>query len=188
MQLVRVILQAGDSVEYHLRPLFERLPRDFPIFSGVTLPAGGQYSFLRRRFVVQSAARRPVSLNATYEDGAFYSGSRQQVAGTLSIRPHRGWLVSLGADYNQIRLLEGSFTTRLWQGDVNTQFNPFVSVVNRMQFDSVTHQLGWQARFRWITTPGNDIYVVYLHNWTERDGLHTLDRRGSIRIVRTLRF
>jgi hypothetical protein len=198
LQLVRADLQSGDILEYHLRPLFERLPRDFEIFSGVTLPAGGAYSFLRRRFQVQSATRRPVSLNATYEDGPFYSGTRRQITSTLSIRPHRGWLVSFGGDHNQIALKEGRFTTRVWQGDVNTQLNPFISIVNRLQFDTITRELGWQSRFRWITTPGNDIFVVYTHNWIDGDrlgapariasGMQTLDRRGSIKIVRTLRF
>jgi hypothetical protein len=214
VQLARVQLQAGDLLEYHLRPLYERLPRDFQISQGVVLPAGAEYSFLRRRFQMQSATRRPVSLNATYEDGAFYSGTRRQLTGTLSVRPHRGWLVNVGADYNQVALAEGRFVTRVWLNDVNTQFNPFVSLVNRIQYDTVTRQLGWQSRFRWITSPGNDIFIVYTHNWIElgpasdfapgasadreagpyvRDtrttsGMQTLDRRGSVKIVRTLRF
>jgi hypothetical protein len=188
LQLMRVDLQAGDIIEYHLLPLFERLPRDFQISSGVTLPAGGEYSFLRRRFRVQSATRRPISVDGSYEDGAFYSGTRRQVAGTVSVRPRRGWLLSVSGDYNQIALAEGRFTTRLWLTDVGTQLNPFVSFVNRVQFDTVTRQLGWQSRFRWITTPGNDIFFVYMHNWTDRQELRTLDRRVSIKVVRTLRF
>src|SRR5262249_53643247 len=140
-QLARVDLQAGDILEYHLRPLYERLPRAFQISQGVVLPAGGEYRFLRRRFQAQSATRRPVSLNATYEDGEFYSGDRRQITGTLSVRPARGWLINVGGDYNQIALAEGRFTTRVWLNDVNTQFNPFVSLVNRLQYDTVTRQL-----------------------------------------------
>jgi hypothetical protein len=29
----------------------------------------------------------------------------------------------------------------------------------------VSANLGWQARLRWILRPGNDLFVVYLHNW-----------------------
>ncbi len=198
-QLVRVDLQAGDIIEYHFRPLYERLPRQFEIFPGVVLPAGGEYSFLRHRFQVQSATRRPVSINATYERGEFYSGERVQATGTLSVRPHRGWLLAVGADYNQVSLAEGRFTTRVWVSDVNTQVNPFISLVNRLQFDTVTRQLGWQSRFRWIMKPGNDVFFVYTHNWIEpeadvadagstRRTFQTLDRRGSLKIVRTIRF
>ena len=115
------------------------------------------------------------------EDGAFYSGQRRQLTGTLSVRPHRGWLINVGGDFNEISLREGRFTTRVWLNDVNTQFNPFISLVNRLQFDTVTRQLGWQSRFRWITRPGNDIFFVYTHNWTDRTTLQTFDRKGSIK-------
>jgi len=188
LQFLRVDLHAGDILEFHLLPLFERLPRPFQIFSGVVLPAGGEYAFLRRRFQAQSATRRPVSINAIYEDGPFYSGHRRQMTGTLSIRPHRGWLIDVGADYNQVQLAEGRFTTRVWQNDINTQFNPFVSLVNRLQFDTVTRQLGWQSRFRWITKPGNDVFIVYSHNWSDQTTVHTLDRKASIKVVRTIRL
>jgi len=188
VQLMRADLHSSDLVEFHLLPLYERLPRDFEISPGVILPAGGEYSFLRRHYQAQTTTSRPVSLNASYEDGAFYSGQRRQLTGTLSVRPRRGWLINVGGDFNEISLREGRFTTRVWLNDVNTQFNPFISLVNRLQFDTVTRQLGWQSRFRWITRPGNDIFFVYTHNWTDRTTLQTLDRKGSIKIVRTIRF
>jgi hypothetical protein len=188
LQLMRIDLHSNDLLEFHLLPLYERLPRDFQISSDVVLPTGSQYSFLRRHYQAQTATRRPISLNAVYEDGEFYSGARRQITGTLSIRPHRGWLINIGGDYNQIALREGRFITRVWLNDVNTQFNPFVSLVNRLQFDTVTRQLGWQSRFRWITKPGDDIFFVYTHNWTDRTTLQTYDRKGSIKIVRTIRF
>ena len=188
LQFLRVDLHSSDLLEFHLLPLYERLPRDFQISPGIVLPAGGQYSFVRRRYSTQTTTSRPVSLNATYEDGAFYSGDRRQVTGSLSVRPHRGWLINVGGDFNEVSLREGRFTTRLWLNDVNTQFNPFISLVNRLQFDTVTRQLGWQSRFRWITRPGNDIFFVYTHNWTDRTTMETLDRKGSLKIVRTIRF
>ena len=188
LQFLRVDLHSSDLIEFHLLPLYERLPRDFQISPGIVLPAGGQYSFVRRRYQAQTTTSRPVSLNATYEDGAFYSGERRQITGTVAVRPHRGWLINVGGDFNEVSLREGRFTTRLWLNDVNTQFNPFISLVNRLQFDTVTRQLGWQSRFRWITRPGNDIFFVYTHNWTDRSTLQTLDHKGSLKIVRTIRF
>ena len=99
-------LQAGDIFEVHLLPLFEQLPHDFEIFSGVVLPAGGRYSFFRRNYRVTSAPRRRLSIVAQYEDGASYSGQLRQVTGTLSVRPHRGWLINAGGDYNKVQLRE----------------------------------------------------------------------------------
>jgi hypothetical protein len=188
LQLVRVDLQATDILEFHLLPLYERLPRDFEIFPGVRLPAGGEYHFLRRAFAAQTGSQRALSANVRYEDGEFYSGRRRQVVGTVSVRPRSGWLINVGGDYNDIALAEGRFTTRVWNADVNTQLNPFVSFVNRVQFDTITRQLGWQSRFRWITKPGNDVFFVYTRNWIDAAALETLDHRASLKLVRTLRF
>jgi hypothetical protein len=188
LQVMRADLRSTDLIEFHLLPLYERLPRPFEISSGIVLPAGGEYSFLRRHYQAQTSTSRPISLTLIYEDGAFYSGERQQVNGTLSIRPHRGWLLNIGGDFNNVTLREGRFRTRVWLNDINTQFSPFVSLVNRLQYDTVTRQLGWQSRFRWITRPGNDIFFVYTHNWIDRSTLQTLDRKASLKIVRTIRF
>lgn len=72
---------------------------------------------------------------------------------------------------------------------MNTQLNPFVSVTNNIQYDSIS-VLGWQFRFRWIVRPGNDIYVVWLNNWRDdpRTGMSVPDRHASTKIVYTQRF
>jgi hypothetical protein len=59
-----------------------------------------------------------------------------------------------------------------------------------IQYDSVSRNLGWQARFRWIVKPGNDIYVVFMNNWLDNpvSGPETLDRNIATKIVYTARF
>jgi len=60
-----------------------------------------------------------------------------------------------------------------------------------VQYDSVSAVMGWQSRFRWILTPGNDLYFVYNHNWVEDpigDRFATLDRRASSKLLYTYRF
>ena len=75
----------------------------------------------------------------------------------------------------------------------DTQFSPFMYLVNNVQYDSVSGVLGWQARYRWIVRPGNDVFIVYTHNWVEDpfgrdDRFRTLDRRGAAKVVYTKRF
>jgi hypothetical protein len=60
-----------------------------------------------------------------------------------------------------------------------------------VQYDSVSAALGWQSRFRWILTPGNDLYIVYTHNWLNDvtlDRWTTLNRRAASKFVYTKRF
>jgi hypothetical protein len=72
-----------------------------------------------------------------------------------------------------------------------TQFTPFVTLVNNIQYDTVSRVAGWQSRFRWIMRPGNDLYVVYTHNWLEEpfeNRFETLDKRLASKVLYTYRF
>ena len=40
--------------------------------------------------------------------------------------------------------------------------------MNYIQYDDISHQLGWSARLRWRISPGNEIYLVYNKNWERR--------------------
>ena len=105
------------------------------------------------------------------------------------MRPRPGLLATLTAQSNRVDLPDSRFTTRIVRALVNTQFGPFVSLANNVQYDSVSGVAGWQVRFRWILTPGNDIYFVSLNNWLDAaEGYRVLDRNTTTKIVLTRRF
>ena len=184
---------SGDTFELHVIPHYERLEDDFVIHPGVVLAAGAEYEFLRYRAELGTAHRRILAVASRVEMGEFFSGDRQEVALTLAIRPRVGVVVYLENEWNRVSLREGRFETRLYRMNADTQFNPWIQLGNIIQYDSVSGVLGWQSRFRWILTPGNDLYIVYLHNWQDDpsdalDRFGTLDRRGATKFVYTYRF
>ncbi|NIP93970.1 MAG: hypothetical protein GWO24_11165, partial [Akkermansiaceae bacterium] len=57
------------------------------------------------------------------------------------------------------------------------------------QYDNVTQSLGFQARFHWIVTPGNDFYLLFGQDFdADGDGLRGTRTRGIGKIVWTHRF
>jgi hypothetical protein len=125
--------------------------------------------------------------------GRFFSGRRRDFSLQLNVRPRRGIALSAEVERSLLDLAEGSFTADVYRADASTQFSPWLSLANRLQYDTVSRELGWQIRFRWIRRPGNDVYFVYTHNWHEAlDGgtrrLTTLDKRLASKLVYTLRF
>ena len=109
----------------------------------------------------------------------------------LTVRARPGYIFSLNGEWNQIDLAEGSFPSNVFRGVADTQFTPFMALVNIIQFDTMSRVLGWQSRYRWILKPGNDLYVVYTHNWLEdvvQDRFGTLDRRAASKVLYTHRF
>ena len=187
----RAELHSQETFEVHVIPSYERLERDFEISDGVVLPIGGKHTFTRYRFQANTADRRILATRSSVELGNFFSGSRQEVVVNLSVRPRPGVLVTLENEWNRVDLPEGGFETRVFRVIADTQFNPWIYLVNNVQFDSVSANLGWQARLRWILQPGNDLYLVYTQNWHDDavlDRFVTLERRGAAKFVYTYRF
>ncbi len=193
IQPFRLELHSGDNAEITVSPSYERLDRPFEIAPGVVLAGGSDYEFTRYRVALNTANQRIVAVRPSIEWGTFFSGDRSEYSLGVDVRPRSGVRINTTYEFNRVSLPEGRFDTKLLRIVGDTQFSPFMYLVNNIQYDSVSRELGWQSRFRWIVVPGNDVFVVYTHNWIE-DRLdpdarfRTLDRRGAAKIVYTKRF
>jgi hypothetical protein len=186
-----VTMQSQETFTLGVIQRYERLEAPFPISRGIVLPFGSTYDYTRFRATWQTAQRRKLAFGGRFETGNFYSGTRQESVANLNIRVAPGYIVYLTGEFNSVRLAEGNFDTRLLRVTAETQFTPFVTLVNNVQYDSVSAVAGWQSRFRWIVTPGNDIYVVYTHNWLDDpllDRFNTQDKRIATKLLYTYRF
>ncbi|MBI4471349.1 MAG: carbohydrate binding family 9 domain-containing protein [Acidobacteria bacterium] len=182
-------LQSGDTAQIQISPTYEKLDRNFGIAPGINLRAGTDHQYTRYSFGFNTANRRVVSGNGNLTVGSFYTGHRRDLSAGLNLRPRRGVLATFNAQFNRIELPEGNFSTKILRAIVNTQLNPFVSISNNIQYDSVSRVLGWQFRFRWIVKPGNDVYVVLLNNWADLgDRFAVVDRYAATKLVYTHRF
>lgn len=192
IQAFRMELHSGDNVDFNVSPSYEYLKGAFEISPGIVLPAGTDYRFTRFGLSAHTANKRIVSLQPRLEWGTFYSGERLEASLGMGVRPRPGVTLNLSYEFNDVDLAEGSFQTKLYRLVADTQFSPFMYLVNNVQYDTVSRVLGWQSRFRWILTPGNDIFVVYTQNWLDPSdpafGFRTLDRRGAAKAVYTKRF
>ncbi len=189
--LLRMELHSQENFEISFVPTYERLEEQFEIHEGIILPAGAEYDFNRFRVGFNTASRRVLAVRSLVEVGSFFSGTREEVSVALGIRPRPGVTINLENEWNRISLAEGHFDTRVVRVIGDTQFSPWIYLVNNVQYDSVSNVMGWQSRLRWIVTPGNDLFVVYTQNWIdslELDRFVTQDRRGAAKFVFTHRF
>ena len=182
---------SGDQLEFQLFKQTENLDEDFEISDGVVLPAGGSYDWLRYQVVYDGAEQRVISGRIEYSFGDFWDGKRQELNLDLNLRPRPGVFIALSSELNDVDLPAGAFTTRLYRLDARTQFSPWLSLSNNVQYDSDSGEIGWQLRFRWIQKPGNDVFFIWTQNWLEEigaNGFTPYDRRGVAKVVRTIRF
>ncbi|MEQ1757408.1 MAG: DUF5916 domain-containing protein [Vicinamibacterales bacterium] len=191
VQVLGVTMQSQDSFNVQVSTRNEHLEQPFQIRRGITLPVGSDYTYSRVRGTWQTANRRTIAVGGRVETGQFYSGTRTETVANLTLRLRPGYIVYLTGELNRIDLAEGEFTTRLFRVVAETQFTPFMALVNNIQYDTQSAVAGWQSRFRWIVRPGNDIYVVYTHNWLDVPGVEGLvsqDKRIATKLLYTYRF
>ena len=181
---------SGDSFEMQVFKQTENLDEDFEISDGVILPVGSSFDWLRYQLGFDTAEHRVVSGRAEYSFGNFWNGDRRELSLDLTLRPRPGLFVHLSSEFNDVNLPQGSFTTKLYRLDARTQFSPWISLSNNVQYDSESREVGWQLRFRWIQKPGDDVFFIWTQNWRDEFGRRfaSLDRRGVAKIVRTIRF
>ncbi|MBI3940732.1 MAG: carbohydrate binding family 9 domain-containing protein [Acidobacteria bacterium] len=193
LTLLDLTTQSLDNIQFHVAPTGEYLDRNFTVrsgpSSGITLLRGNEYQFTRYWIQGTTTNRRLLAPSFLLGRGTFYSGHRREFSLGMGVRPRPGMLFELNGEWNRIELKEGKFSTRLLRATAYNQFSPWISVVNYLQYDSVSRVLGWQSRFRWILRPGNDVYLVYQHNWLDAiERLSALDRSFATKITYTHRF
>ena len=193
LNLLDLNTHSRESLQFEVSPNYERLTEDFTVHPGVVLPSGEEYTFLRYRLGGSTSANRVLSTRADLEWGGFFSGHLKEASIDLFVRPRPGLKVTLEGEWNWVDLPEGNFKARLYRTRVDLQFSPWAQFSNTTQFDSVSGLLGWQSRFRWILRPGNDLFLVYSHNWIDdpldpQGSFQTLDRSAAAKFVYTHRF
>ena len=153
LKVFHLFTHAGDQVQVHVQPEFEHLYDDFKIHDGIILAQGGEYDFTRFWIQANTAGRRRLSARSRLEWGDFFSGRRRKFNAAVTLRPRPGLVLALGGEWNRVELAEGNFSTALLEADVNSQFGPWFSLANDLQYDSVSRELGWQSRFRLDPSP-----------------------------------
>jgi hypothetical protein len=149
--------------------------------TGVTLPQG-VYKFGAHKFFFHTSESRPLSFDTDFGFGDFYSGTRREFEGELAWRKDRHLTTSILYSKNWIKLPEGDFNTSLAMFRLNYSFTPFLTLVNFVQYDTESRNVGLQSRVRWIMEPGKEFFFVLNHNWQENVTFDRYEEQTRFRI------
>jgi hypothetical protein len=194
LDLLGVNFESGDGFDLSASRTNEYLDFPFQVSDGIPI-AVGRYEYWDYRLNLRTAGRRKVGFFGGLSWGGFWNGDRTQMNGGLNFRPTPGVGLGLNFEKNDVTLPAGAFQAHVYE--INGQWNPspWISFTNMLQYDDVSELVGLFARMRWIVRPGNDVYLVYTHNWRnegvglfDEPWLHTLSRGASIKLNYTYRF
>jgi hypothetical protein len=185
---MRAASRIGDEItlrainSYENVPVLFFLPHAVPVFPG----AYEWNSFSAR---VRTFDGRPLRLDAEIVCCSFYNGSSFRTRVQLAFRP--------GPIFEFIPTYEGTFID-LPTGKVDIHLATIDSVVNflpdmqlalQAQYDNISENFGFSARYRWEYSPGDELFVAIGQSALfSNQGFIAQTTQGTIRLGQTFRF
>ena len=180
----------SDAFEIGYTDSYEYLTRPFTI-SGVSIPGNAGYDFGTWNFDWISGRQHRVSGLFSFETGTFYGGDRKAFTYTqarVSVTPQLG--IEPGIAINRVTFPDRGFTQTLLTSRATFTVTPLMFTSALVQYNSDTHSVSTNLRFRWEYTPGSELFIVFNDSRdTLRPGFPDLQSRALIvKINRLLRF
>ena len=149
----------GDKLELQWISGYERFVELFEIADDLEVEPG-RYHFERWAVEFESAAQRDLQLSVRYENGPFLGGQLRSVETSIVVRPSAR--LSLGVDYEYDHLMfDGERQSlRLARLLARYSFNSEWSMSSLVQYDNESHEVGVNARLRWVPRAGQEHYLV----------------------------
>ncbi len=156
--------QTGDRVEVNLIRREDRPSSDFDIVPGSTITAG-DYAWNRAQLRYVGANVRRFVLEASAEAGEFYDGDRRDASLGMLLRLQPHLELRLDAIRNDVRLPATAFVVNTLRFRGDYAFTPRLTATMFAQMDDQSDRAALNARLRWTTSPGSDLYVVWNSAW-----------------------
>ncbi len=156
-------LESGDRFEFNIRPVGENILMPFEIADNVTIPVD-EYHFVRYRLEAEFAAKRRLNGQATWWFGTFYGGRLDEYELLLNWNPNALLGFEFSGLFNNARLPWGDFDQKLAGLRLRFNVNSDLQLNSYLQYDTVSRNLGLQARIHWIFSPLGEVFLVVNHN------------------------
>jgi len=182
--------QSGESFGFSVVDNHDVLPFDWEVAKDMFLPAGS-YDFKSFRLNASSAPHRPIVVDGGWNFGEYYSGHYDDISMGLTLK-FRGYAnLAFNANLVRGRMPMGDFSENVYQVKADIFLSPDLGLMNYIQYDTMSDNVGWSARLRWQITPGNEIYLVYNKSWDRvwdpRSRFVPVGDRGVIKISLSIR-
>jgi len=161
-----------------------------PFLVANTVPVlPGKYEWTNVDVAVRSFSGRLFTLNGNVTCCSFYDGSSVRVRAELIFRPSIYFEITASYEPNFIDLPTGEVDIHLATMDAVINFNPDMQLALQAQYDNISENFGFSARYRWEYRPGNEIFVgIGQSAIIDSRGFMAQVSQGTIRLGHTFRF
>lgn len=190
-QIVRAAMTAladsGDSFRLETWNDFENTP-EFLLPHNIPVPAGAyQWQVYHAR--VETALDRAVSGVFDVQCCGFYAGQMLQTDSTVTLLPNELVSVIVHHTWQNIHLPTGHVAIHVGSLDFALNFTPDMQLLTQVEYDNISQDMQFSARYRWEFLPGSELLIV-LGNDTMFNGYIHQGRNTtlSVRLGHTFRL
>ena len=186
--LVRARSRAGDQISLRLINSFENVPVPFFLPRAVPVPAR-TYDWTNVNMGVRTFNGRLLTLQADVTCCRFYAGDAVVTRVNLIFRPSTHFEMNAGHEANAIDLPTGTVDIHLATADAVVNFTPVMQIALQAQYDNISENLAFSARYRWEYRPGNELFIGGGQSaLISNRGFIGQVTQATIRLGHTLRF
>ena len=175
------------GLEVGLVNTYQMLPEDFnPIDpeGDSTFLTGQTFDWNQVYVEYQSDSRKVFNVGAQASYGGYYNGTLFNAAGALNYRYQPFGSLSIGFEYNDIRLPQeyGSAKFILISPRLDLTFTDKLFLTTFVQYSNRDNNVNLNARFQWRFKPASDFFVVYTENYFP-EALHVKNRALVLKVT-----
>ena len=160
--------ESGDEIKIEFNRRYDAPDEAFDLFDGAEI-AAGRYAWNSAQIEYQGSPARRVGLDVTLARGGFYTGRSSELTASLRGRfaPH----VNVSVEYGRtaVSLTEADSTRRFAAQTARVRLDVASSArLNTTlfaQWDNESNRGAVNARVRFTSSPGSDLYVVWTSQW-----------------------
>ena len=156
--LVRARSRAGEQITVRLVNSFESVPAPFFLPRNVPVRVG-TYNWTNVNIGVRTFNGRLLTLQADVTCCHFYDGDAVVTQVNLIYRPSTHFEINVGHQANAIDLPTGAVDIHLATADAVVNFTPVMQTALQAQYDNISENFAFSARYRWEYRPGNELFV-----------------------------
>ena len=182
--------QNSDALDVEYEDGYDAFLTPFRIATGVIIPAGG-YDLRTLRLSWTAGQQRRAAGKWMLERGPFYNGDRTTLSySTARVRVNARLAFEPSVSVNKVTLPYGDFTATALNNRVTYTMTPMMFVSGLIQYNSGSHSVGTNVRFRWEYLPASELFVVYNEGRdTSTTNFPAMQNRSIVvKVSRLLRF
>jgi hypothetical protein len=157
---VDIEFQNTDELGLDVTNFFEDVPEPFDIEDTIIVPPG-EYTWTNFGVEYSTSENRWYQVQASFACCSFYDGDGMEIGGGIAIRPSRYFEASADYDLSMFDMPGGSVDIHVLSADGVINFDPFMQLALQAQWDNISEDFGFLARYRWEFLPGSELLIAF---------------------------